>query len=183
MIAIRPARLKDARNIARVYVDSWRSTYAGMLPDKYLLRQGWEDREFRSWRHQVVRQERGEVVLVAEDSKAGVIGFSSAGPTRNAELPFRGEIYTLYLRDDFQGRGLGKRLFISTTRRLMAATGPSIVVWVLKPNPSRFFYSALGGRVIARRPSSFAGQSIEELAYGWEDAGALVALDRSGEAG
>jgi len=183
MITIRPARLKDARSIAQIYVESWRNTYAGMLPDKYLLRPDWEEREFRAWRHQFIRQGRGDVVLVADDSAAGVVGFVSAGPTRHPALPFRGEIYTLYLRPDYHGQGLGKRLFISAARRLMTIAGPSIVVWVLKPNPARFFYGALGGRFIARRSSSFAGQAIEELAYGWEDVGAVVALDRSGEAG
>jgi L-amino acid N-acyltransferase YncA len=183
MITIRPARLKDARTLAQIYVESWRNTYAGMLPDKYLLRPDWEEREFRSWRHVFMRQGRRDVVLAAEDNAAGVIGFVSAGPSRNSALPFRGEVYTLYLRPDFQGRGLGKRLFISASRRLMAGIGPSMVVWVLKPNPARFFYAALGGRFIARRPSTFAGQAIEELAYGWEDVGAIVALDRSEEAG
>jgi ribosomal protein S18 acetylase RimI-like enzyme len=183
MITIRPARLKDARSIAQIYVESWCNTYAGMLPDKYLLRSDWEEREFRAWRHAFIRQGRGDVVFAAEDTAAGVVGFVSAGPTRSPALPFRGEIYTLYLRPDFHGQGIGKKLFISASRRLMTTAGPSIVVWVLKPNPARFFYGALGGRFVARRPTTFAGQAIEELAYAWEDVGAVVALDRSEEAG
>ena len=34
---LRPARPGDAAAIARVHVDTWRSTYAGLLPDRYLV--------------------------------------------------------------------------------------------------------------------------------------------------
>ena len=37
MDVVRPARLEDARAIARIEVETWRSTYAGMLPDRVLL--------------------------------------------------------------------------------------------------------------------------------------------------
>jgi hypothetical protein len=35
-IAIRRARPADAPAIARVRIDSWRSTYRGIMPDAYL---------------------------------------------------------------------------------------------------------------------------------------------------
>jgi len=58
-----------------------------------------------------------------------------------------------------------------------------LIVWVLSGNPSRFFYQALGGKAVARRPSTMAGAKIEELAYGWEDVRALVELGRSARGG
>ena len=36
-ISIRAAVAEDAAPIARVHVESWRSTYAGILPDEILL--------------------------------------------------------------------------------------------------------------------------------------------------
>ena len=36
MLTIRPAELDDAPAIAQVHVDTWRSNYAGMIPQAYL---------------------------------------------------------------------------------------------------------------------------------------------------
>ena len=36
MLTIRPAEIDDAAAIARVHVDTWRSTYAGIIPQHYL---------------------------------------------------------------------------------------------------------------------------------------------------
>ena len=38
MIKIRKATARDANAIARVHVDTWRDTYAGIIPDRILLR-------------------------------------------------------------------------------------------------------------------------------------------------
>ena len=35
-VIIRPDDVSDAVAIARVHVDSWRTTYAGIVPDDYL---------------------------------------------------------------------------------------------------------------------------------------------------
>ena len=37
MSLIRPAEKDDIQAIADVYVETWRSTYAGTLPDKVLI--------------------------------------------------------------------------------------------------------------------------------------------------
>jgi GNAT superfamily N-acetyltransferase len=118
-------------------------------------------------------------VYVADTPEAGVVGFVSGGPTRQPDLHYKGEIYTLYVGDEFHGRGFGKRLFVALTERLLREGTPSLIVWVLAGNPSRFFYESLGGKPVARRPSTMSGAKIEELGYGWEDARTLVELGRS----
>jgi hypothetical protein len=41
---IRPAHLDDAPGIARVHVDSWRTTYKGVIPDTILANLSYEAR-------------------------------------------------------------------------------------------------------------------------------------------
>ena len=36
-VAIRRAQAGDAEAIARIHVETWRATYAGLLPDRYLV--------------------------------------------------------------------------------------------------------------------------------------------------
>lgn len=179
MVIIRQANERDAQPIAQIYVDSWRTTYAGLLPDRVLLNMNTAEQEGRWWRNVLQRFCRSMIVCVAEDERAGVIGFGSAGPARDPRLPYDGEVYTLYLRDDWRGEGVGGRMFVALSRRLAENRGPSLIVWVLNGNPARYFYQALGGKHVARRPTTLGGAPIEELAFAWEDVSELIALGRS----
>jgi len=42
---IRQADIADAKAIAKVHVDSWRTTYANIVPDDYLTNLSYESRE------------------------------------------------------------------------------------------------------------------------------------------
>ena len=53
----------DAAAIARIYVESWRSAYPGMLPDRVLIGLS-VARQQASWRHAVAAQRGSEAVLV-----------------------------------------------------------------------------------------------------------------------
>ncbi len=180
---IRPATPTDAAAIARVHVDSWRSTYAGLLPERMLLRLSNAEHESRWWRHVLGRFRRKHFVYVAEHDRDGVIGFVSGGTCRDRELSYRGEIYALYLLDEHQGVGIGKALFLTLSDRLVRERGRSLLVWVLSSNPSRFFYEFMGGQRVATRKDRMGGVEVEEVAYGWEDTTELATLGRSDEAG
>jgi len=179
---VRPATAEDATTIARVHVDSWRSTYAGMLPEKMLLKLSSAWHETRWWRHVLVRFRHKHIVYVAEYDADGVVGFGSAGAARDHNLPYRGEIYALYLLDAYHGAGIGKALMGALSADLSSSRGLSMVVWVLGSNPSRFFYEAIGGQRVATRVDRKGGVEVEEIAYGWDDVSTLVTLGSPGGA-
>jgi ribosomal protein S18 acetylase RimI-like enzyme len=164
-ITIRSARLEDARGIARLDVETWRATYAGMLSASYLVRLSERRREL-GW-HNVILREPRDVRVAVRDGGA-ILGFGSCGPNRG-DRGFAGEVFTLYVAPDWQNQGVGRRLLTSLFRRLVAAERPSSIVWVLRDNPSRFFYERLGGRQITRKTLSFGGSAVEAVAYGWRD--------------
>lgn len=164
---LRSARPGDAAGIARVHVEAWRTTYAGALPDAFLRGLSIPEHTAR-WTRML--RPGGDTVLVVEDGKAGIVGFGSAGPARQAEMPvgdWQGEIYTLYLLTDWQGRGLGRAMIHGLFDRLTEAGMLRIALWVVAANPTRFFYEAMGGRAVARRSEPFAGVMLDEIAYGW----------------
>ena len=164
MIRIRAARRGDTKAIGRIQVETWRDAYAGILPDKVLLRMS-ADIEGGRWVRVI---ERDESVVVADDGKAGVIGFGSAGPSRVRALPYDGEVYTLYVAPGHQGKGIGRSLLRALFAELELAGSKSALIWVLKPNPSRFFYEAMGGRYVAERTERLWGAAVDESAYGWD---------------
>src|SRR3546814_21194602 len=88
----------------------------------------------------------GESVLVAADSADGVVAFGSCGVTRRPELPFSGEVYTLYVQPDHQGLGIGRRLLHASFPPLPKQRYDSASLWVLAAHTQRYFYKALGGR-------------------------------------
>ena len=174
LVHIRPGRPEDAPAIARVHVETWRLTYAGILPDRYLVAMT-EARQAAQWRGLLHRHAGSDTVLVAEvpgtRGEAGtgavgtIVGFGSCGRARGGPAP--GEVYTLYVAGDWQGCGVGRRLLGGLFRALVGGGIDSAFLWVLSANPSRFFYEAMGGRPLARRQERFAGAVLDEIAYGW----------------
>jgi len=168
---IRPARPRDAAAIAKVHVETWRTAYAGLLPDDYLVALS-EERQFAHWRHSVSARGWDGSVLVAEAPAPGgpeIVGFGSCGAQRASGLPCRGEVYTLYVASDWQGRGLGRGLLRVLFRSLQRSGISDALIWVLSDNPARYFYEAMGGTRAVERKERFAGQLLDETAYVWPD--------------
>ena len=113
--------------------------------------------------------------MVAEHADAGIVGFGSCGPARAATLPYRGEVHTLYVLADFRGAGVGRRLLRRLFGALTERGYDAALVWVLADNPARYFYAAMGGRVVAQRDEALWGQTVRQAAYGWTD---LAATER-----
>lgn len=181
-LQLRKALLQDSRELARVHVETWRHTYAGMVPDQYLTSLT-IDAKAQAWKQWIARQGRNESILLAEtrpDKANGetrrIVGFGHAGPSRDRNPPFAGEVYTLYVEVDWQGQGIGRQLLGCLFRDLLDYGISSAVIWVLASNPSRFFYEAMGGQRIAERQEPFAGVLLDEIAYGWPDPAALKSL-------
>jgi ribosomal protein S18 acetylase RimI-like enzyme len=171
MNRVRPAGVADAAAIARIDVECWRSTYAGILPDRMLLALSESERR-RSWASYATRRP-GDLV-VGVDAAGHVRGFGNCGRARDGDDRFAGEVFTLYVAVDHQGTGLGRAMLLSLFRRLLRRRLDSAVIWVLRDNPSRFFYERLGGKLIGHRPLQLGGAAVVASAYGWPDLAAVL---------
>lgn len=168
---VRPATASDADAIARVHVASWQTTYRGILADDYLARMSVHH---HAANHRALMAEARTFYLVAQDRSDGVIGFVNAGPERNSDPDFTGEIYALYLLQQHQRKGLGQMLVQFAALRLRAMGHHSLLIWVLDGNPAEGFYQRLGGRRLRTAPVDIAGQSLQEIAYVWPDTVSLL---------
>jgi len=175
MATVRPATPGDAGAIARIYVDTWRATYAGLLPDKVLVEMS-KRRQTAIWSHAIHHSGPQQAVLVANDGRGPALGFGSCGRARYPGLRHDGEVFTLYVQQDHQGRDIGKLLLGGLFQRLLESNTRSALIWVLAPNPARFFYEAMGGRRIAEREERLWGAKLPEAAYGWPDLERALAL-------
>lgn len=173
MSVIRQARLGDARVIGRIEVETWRATYAGMLPDRVLLGMS-EQRQAASWAG-FLRHRPGDVFVAEADGADGrLLGFGNCGKQRDPAFAFDGEIYTLYVLPDAQGGGLGRQLLLALFARLVDSGHRSALVWVVRANPARFFYERLGGKLTVHRPIPVGGRPVDSSGYGWSDLSAVL---------
>ncbi len=176
MISIRRARPADAIAMGAVHVAVWRSTYPGILPDGFLARLS-VPRQAAYYDHAIRASTPVYVATVSgPDALPGitprVIGFATGGRGRGASAVTprlgEGEIETLYVLDDFRDRGVGRRLMRATALHLAEAGCRSVYLWVLRDNPSRWFYQRLGGRAVAEAYTEVGGQSVIQTAFVWD---------------
>jgi GNAT superfamily N-acetyltransferase len=176
-VTIREARDGDAPGIARVHVDSWRTTYRGIVPDDLLARLSTERRE-RYWADVVANPNRPEFVYVAE-AAGEIAGFAAGGPEESGRAVYTGELYAIYLLERFQGRGIGRGLTLEVMRRLVAVGHQGMLLWVLADNPACRYYETIGGVRIDSKMETFGGVTLEEVAFGWPNlAAAFTTLER-----
>lgn len=168
---IRSARVDDAQAIARVQVDTWRTTYAGIVPDEYLANLDYA-RSATRWAQTLAAPERKSRLFVAEEEGA-VVGFACGGPLREPLPGYDGELYAIYVLKAHQDRGIGRTLVAAVAGDLLSRGYGSLVIWVLQDNPSRGFYEALGGQVIAEKGIEIGGATLIEAGYGWPDLASL----------
>ena len=177
MIIVRRAELTDATAIGAVHVAAWRSAYPGILPDDYLARLS----PTRMALHYRAAIASGATVMVAASKGGGprIVGFTTAGPPRTRGLG-DAEIETLYVLDDWRDRGVGRAMMRASATQLLARGCASLFVWVLRDNPSRWFYRHLGGRPAAEGQTRVAGVTLPQVAYRWEPIERLIAAAEAG---
>lgn len=162
-IDIRRAEPEDAYAISEAYRAAWQHAYSGLIPFKS-LRTMIERRGEKWWRRAI----RGSTSILVLDVGGDIAGYATMGLNRARGLSQEGEIYELYLKPEYQGIGLGKRLF-QEARRLLDSLGcKGTVVWCLEDNePAVEFYQVFGGQDIAEGTEVFDGKPLKKLAFVW----------------
>jgi GNAT superfamily N-acetyltransferase len=166
MLQIRRATLNDAAGIAQVKLRTWRSAYAGLIPQHVLDRMDHAD-ELERWQRNLRRQQGVTFVAV---SVGQVLGYGMAGPARGDYPPCDAELFALYVLHTQQRQGIGKKLVTACADYLLHQGHNALLIWVLTQNaPGRAFYEALGGQAIYTQSFSLGGVSLQEAGYVWPD--------------
>ena len=174
-ITIRPATLDDAFGIAKVQVDTWRSTYRGIVPSSFLDNMSYEEGERRWLNHMRNAEVDGKrCFFVAEDEPGHIVGFISGGYNRDHDPVYIGELHAIYILQAYHGRGIGRRLVLMLVEALLQMGIESMLLWVFAVNPARKFYEALGGQLVRESQFEIEGVTVNEVAYGWLDIHTLL---------
>lgn len=174
MFSIRKATFEDAEAIATIHVKSWKSTYSELLAEKDMSNITYENRK-ALWETILKMETNGTCTFVIHDEQQ-IVGFVSGGPERTKRFNYDSEIYTIYLLDEFQKKGLGARLLNTFAKAMMAIGSTSLLVWVIKQNPSSRFYERYHARPVGEEITTIGDGRYQETAYGWESINELLDL-------
>ena len=163
MIRIRPAEPADAPAIAQVRAQTWRTAYAGVIPDETLagLTAPEAVRREAQWRAAhpmdgiLVAEETAAEDAAAQEAAAGesaagesageIVGFAAFGPERGEEdrpgqaLPGppdqdRAELYAVYVLPWHWSSGAGRALMDCALASVAEAGYADVSLWVLEGN-------------------------------------------------
>jgi ribosomal protein S18 acetylase RimI-like enzyme len=164
LISVRMARPGDETGIAQVHDNAWRDAYRGVIPGRELERM--VQRRGPNWWRQAIRAGTRLIVLDFADA---IAGYASYGRNRMPALAYGGEIFELYLMPEYQGVGLGRRMFDAAKADLAAHGLPTFVVWALGGNDRAIdFYQRRGGAIVRRARERFGDETRERIAFGFE---------------
>jgi GNAT superfamily N-acetyltransferase len=171
METIRIAQLEDCAAIAHIHVESWRTTYKDIIPVEH---HPLYDQRLHLWQRVLSASSREGVTLVAVNEQGQLVGFVDGSRARHSDPEYQAELNAIYLLEEVQGHGLGRRLVQALVEQFLQMGYQSMMLWVLTQNPACRFYEALGGVRIKTASDTIGGTSYEEVAYGWRDIGVLL---------
>ena len=153
---IRNASIEDAAGIAKVHVDSWRTTYQGIVSDKFLSDLNYESRT------------EGAIKRIQNPLISNSVGFADVGPCREKNLKVEAELYAIYLLKEYQGKGIGRMLFHAASDQIRTRKFKDFFVSVLSSNiDSVRFYQKMGGKLIGHDHVDIDGVRHKTDSYHW----------------
>lgn len=125
-VVLRPLLASDAEPMAHLHIAVWEEAYDGLVPAEILAtrRTGVAERTAR-WRTTAATSPAATTVA---EHDGELVGFVSVGPGRDADVDLDTELWALYVRAAWWGRGLGHRML---THALGARPA---YLWVLDGN-------------------------------------------------
>jgi GNAT superfamily N-acetyltransferase len=157
-IVIRDAVAADIPALAELHVTTWNATY-NTTRGPTIATRTWQ------WNQVFAKENRRDFVLVLEDRNGRLIGFTWGKPD---EGEFQGQLSKIYLRWEYHGLGLGRRMMAETARRFLERGIHSFILFAERSNPTIGFYDRVGGERLLNDRGQFDG------AYGWRDARTLL---------
>lgn len=147
----------DRFAISKVYEESWKYAYKGIVPQDYLdsIPEG-------QWASHIEQADRKNLVIVQDGTIMGTSGF---GKSRMAEMNGFGEIISFYLLPQYMGKGYGRLLLQAVVSELKKMGFDKVFLWVLEENQNaRHFYEKCGfvqtGRCMW---SDIGGKELKEV--------------------
>lgn len=175
MIEIRKATIADIEAIVDVNIKTWRTTYKGIINQKTLdqLEKNREEKIKRFKDNFLEQKVFKEQLVAVRDNR--VIGFVNYGKNREQEWGEAGEIYAIYVLEEYQKCGIGKELIHNAVKNMVEKTNyKKMIIWTLRDNSNKKFYEKIGGEEKFEKIISIKGEELEEIGYVYKNLEKLI---------
>lgn len=141
-VLVREAGPDDLEPIVAIFLACWQGSYASFLPEGVIGI--YDDASARAlWQPIMDSADAARVTLVAESSDGELLGVISIGADQDEAAC--GHIYSLYVRPEAQGSGVGQGLMDAAIKALQERGLDRATLWVFAANDrARRFYGRLG---------------------------------------
>ncbi len=157
-LTFRQALPADIPALARLHVTAWNDTYPEVQHKPTV-----ELREYQWLEAFKTVDDSNWCCYLIEDDQDELIGFVQ-GNRYKGELPgFEGQLNKIYLLQQYQRMGLGRKLVGYLARGLLSRGMYSMLLFAESNNPACRFYEVLGGEKLLGEDGQFHGT------YGWRD--------------
>jgi len=139
---VRPATLKDAKAVAEVHAASARAAYTGILPEDQLQALAPASREAK-WRDAIEFAEPQVQVAELDGEVVGFVGYDRSRDPKTK--PTVGEIWSLYVKPEHWGKGVGVALWDAAREGLDEEGCLTVTAWVPLRNERAIRFHELAG--------------------------------------
>lgn len=162
-IEIKKPDIQNAGEIVKVNIDTWKTAYRGIVSDEYLDSLNSLD-EIMIERSMKRIQDKNPYLIALVNGK--IVGMLAYGKSRDNKHGDSGEINAIYVLEEYQGNGIGKKLFLEAVKYLVNENYDSMIIGCLEGNPSNNFYIKMGGKLDYQTECTLGGKNyIENIFY------------------
>ena len=157
----RDATEKDIPELGKLHAITWAETYNSKKSNIQL-------RQYQ-WQKAFAEENDGSwfCILVVNINKE-LVGFAKGKINKDQNSKLHGDLNKIYLLNDYQRIGLGKKLFAMVVNRFLTEGVNDMVLFGIPQNPSCAFHEAMGGERL------YSGKGIFDGGYRWPDLKKLI---------
>jgi len=134
---------EEAHEYASCHIACWSSAYKGIVPDDYLENMR-NETEQRAEKYKENFNELTESSYYCAKFENRIIGILFFGKSRDDDKPCAGEVFAIYLLEDFWNKGYGWQM-MDYAVNMLKSRYREIIVWVFEENRrARRFYEKYG---------------------------------------
>jgi len=156
---IRRANQSDFQEIAAIHIESWKDSYADVLPAEFLSEQIHKNFEAH-WNEIKIQNE--DIVVVAEENS--LVGFVAVWCR---PIPF---IDNLHVRPSHRSKKIGSALMKAVAKELIKNGHSTAYLWVFESNKKAIrFYERLGGVQKEQSMKTVFGYDVLSRKIEWDN--------------
>ena len=162
-IIIRKVRKEDISDVVDININDWKIAYRGIIDDDYL--DNLENRREEKIKKMLDNYLENNFYVAILNNQ--VVGFCRWCDDNSYSPDIPGidcELSALYVKYDLKEKGIGTKLFQYVKKDLKSKGKKKMILWCFKDNePSKKFYSKMGGKIITEGIYSTGGKDYKTV--------------------